>query len=157
MSHSDLCHLLLPLYPVEWGGSGGGTCDTKIGYKTRETNRAKILSILAEVLLIGQYSQMTQVRIAHLDSTIPCWQCCGSGLFIPDPRAQFLSIPDSGSYRKKFYPKNCLKNMGWGSGIWKKSISDPRIRIQGSKRHQIRDLRPGYATPLAAGWTDSSL
>jgi hypothetical protein len=100
-------------------------------------------------------------------------------LFIPDPRAQFLSIPDSGSWisdpdpgslipdprsnnsnkrrrgrivvlpffvatkftnyffeqlQKKFYPKNCLKNMGWGSGIWKKSISDPRILDPGIKK-----------------------
>jgi hypothetical protein len=30
-------------------------------------------------------------------SLIPCSQCCGSGMFIPDPRSWFLPIPDTGS------------------------------------------------------------
>jgi hypothetical protein len=43
-------------------------------------------------------------------------QCCGSGMFIPDPGFWFL-----------------------GSGIRKKTYSGSRIRVQGSKRHRIPD------------------
>jgi hypothetical protein len=40
--------------------------------------------------------------------------------------------------QKKVYPKNCLKNMGWGSGIWIRS-PDPGSRGQKGIRSVISD------------------
>jgi hypothetical protein len=164
-----------PFVSCRMRGSGGGTCVPEIWYKTRETNQAKILSILAEVLLTGQYSQMPLVRIAHLLTVLrfrvvypgsqspifihPGFRILDIWSRIPDLWSQ---IPDPTTAtkeegekllfylfwshkfhklfyfwtttEKKFYLKNCLKNMGWGSGIWKKSISDPRILDPGVKK-----------------------
>jgi hypothetical protein len=57
-----------------------------------------------------------------------------------------------GSFSKNyrtFYSKIChqpLKNIDLGSGIRKKPIPDPglRIRVQGSKRHRIPDPDPQH-------------
>jgi hypothetical protein len=51
----------------------------------------------------------------------------------------------SKNYRT-FYSKNWLKIWAWdlGSEIRKKSIPDPRSRIQGSKMHRIPDPDPQH-------------
>ncbi len=98
MSHSDLCHLLLPLYPVEWGGVVVVYMWPRDKVKDQRNEPSKNFYLSGLRSYWQSSSQMLLVGIAHLDSTIPCWQRCGSGLFIPDPRPQFLSIPHSGSW-----------------------------------------------------------
>ncbi len=72
------------------------------------------------------------------------YQCCGSGMFIPDPGSWFLPIPDPGSNnrnKREGWKKNChlaLKNMGLGSGIRKKRIPDPGSRGQKGTGSRIR-------------------
>jgi hypothetical protein len=58
---------------------------------------------------------------------------------------------------KIFSRKIVLKIWVGDPGSGKNLSQIPGSWIQGPKRHQIRDLRSGYATPLAAGWTNSSL
>jgi hypothetical protein len=62
-------------------------------------------------------------------------QCCGSGMFIPDP---------------DFYPPRAtkaLKNMGWGSGIRKtylgSRISDPGTKKASDPGRGVPRILPG--------------
>ena len=47
-------------------------------------------------------------------------QCCGSGMFIPDPGSWFLSIPDPGS--QILNPKSWIPDLG-------SQISDPLVQL----------------------------
>ncbi len=94
-------------------------------------------------------------------------QCCGSGMFIPDPGSDFLPsrIPDPNrlhpgsrilikefkyfNQKKKWFLSSKKYDPGWssqipdpGSGCW--FSTHPGSRIQGSKRHPIPD--PGSGT-----------
>ncbi len=91
-------------------------------------------------------------------------QCCGFGMFIPDPefRIRIFSKPDTGSEffpslirikkLKYFTPKNLFQALGNmirivhpGSATW--FSTHHGSLIQGSKRHRLTD--PGSATLLS--------
>ncbi len=98
-------------------------------------------------------------------------QCCGSGMFIPDPGSDFfpsrirtVSIPDPGSriLIKEFKYFNPKKAKKWflsskkydpgcssripdpGSGCWLSPIPDPRSRGQKSTQSRIPDPDPQH-------------
>ncbi len=63
---------------------------------------------------VGSFCQ----NVRRMDgSTAKIWdtwrQCCGSGMFIPDPRSWFLPIPDPGSRTPDLGSKNSNKREGW--------------------------------------------
>ncbi len=81
-------------------------------------------------------------------------QCCGSGMFIPDPefRLRIFSIPDPGSEFfpslirinkfKYLNPKYCLRALGNMIRVvhpWSGYFTLPGSLIQGAKRHRIPD------------------
>ncbi len=79
-------------------------------------------------------------------------QCCGSGMFIPDPGSKFIpsripdpnfSLPGSSSKNKYFNPKNCFLssfgNMNWAVPHRIRILIFYPSRIPGSKRHRIPD------------------
>ncbi len=92
----------------------------------------------------------------------PFKQCCGSGMFIPDPGSDFLpsrirtvSIPDTGSASKYLSILTPKKPKKWFLSTRKydpgcsSRIPDPDAdfypsRIQGSKRHRIPDPDPQH-------------
>ncbi len=98
-------------------------------------------------------------------------QCCGSGMFIPDPGSDFfpsrirtVSIPDPGSASKNLSILTPKKPKKWflssrkydpgcssrisdpGSGCW--LSTHPGSRIQGSKRHRIPAPDPQHCLSL---------
>jgi hypothetical protein len=95
-------------------------------------------------------------------------QCCGSGMFIPDPGSDFFpsQIPDPNCFHpgsripikefKYFNPKEWFLSSrkhdpGCSSRIPDPDpdflpIPDPGSRIQGSKRHRIPDPDPQHCT-----------
>jgi hypothetical protein len=93
-------------------------------------------------------------------------QCCGSGMFIPDPGSDFFPsrIPDPNCLHpgsrilvKEFKYFNPQKRKNWffsskkydpgcSSRIRMLTFSHPGSRIQGSKRHPIPDPGSGSAT-----------
>ncbi len=48
-----------------------------------------------------------------METDLSLQQCCGSGMFIPDPGSWFLSIPDPGSRIPDPGSKNSNKRQGW--------------------------------------------
>ncbi len=88
------------------------------------------------------------------------YQCCGSGMFIPDPGSDFfpsrirtVSIPDPGSSSKNLSiltpkkPKNWFlssKNYDPGCSSRIRMLTFYPSRIPGSKRHSIPDPQHWY-------------
>jgi hypothetical protein len=101
---------------------------------------------------------------SEMDKSQDAGQCCGSGIFIPDPDFYPTRIPDPKTAtkdrgEKKFVvipfemlrEKNLrqLQNLGLGSVIRKKPIPNPRSGFRGQKgtafRIRIRNTDPSYS------------
>jgi hypothetical protein len=103
--------------------------------------------------------------ISHKECAISYHQCCGSGMFIPDPRSDFFPswILDPGSElfssripdphqrmyfsQKKWLLSSKKYDLGCSSRISDPAYGSclftyPGSRIQGSKRHRIPDPDP---------------
>ncbi len=63
--------------------------------------------IVVDPLLVQHYNHV------HLTFTHTGSQCCGSGMFIPDPGSWFLPIPDPGFRISDPGSKNRNKREGW--------------------------------------------
>jgi hypothetical protein len=117
----------------------------------------------------GVLASMWPKKIGPLSLTFSLQknQCCGSGMFIPDPGSDFFStririfsIPEPRSAsknlsiltQKMFFPVSSRKyNRGCSSWIRIPdpdpdflTIPDPGSRIQGSKKHRIPDPDPQH-------------
>ncbi len=64
------------------------------------------------VLLLSSVAENKRIvkKFVLIELNLNLKQCCGSGMFIPDPGSWFLPIPDPGS-------KNSNKREGW-KNIW---------------------------------------
>ncbi len=57
---------------------------------------------------------MSAFHLSKIENGKWCWwQCCGSGMFIPDPGSWFLPIPDPGSRISDPGSKNSNKRERW--------------------------------------------